>query len=192
MFKALLPSVAESSRKVLATALDTTYPKRQRTNAEVLQSTVRIIADVFTNGLKKQNIIQIFSYTKLTDRPHQRKLGVFRKGGGTPCFVVSAVLIFRLKSRVSSSPSCIPSPFAARSLFFHRRARVRDEDGPISLSHMPQNSTNRRLLPHAAPLTSAELWHLLPAKLCKKKRLLSSVVGNSFATRYFTKEKYYS
>lgn len=51
MFEALLPSVAVSSGNVLATALETRYPKRQSTIAVArLQSTARIIADVCVNG----------------------------------------------------------------------------------------------------------------------------------------------
>lgn len=65
-------------------------------------------------------------------------------------------------SRVPAVPLCIPSPFTARSSFFHRRARVSGKDSPVPLCQMPRNSTNRRLHSHAAPLTSVEPWrHLL-------------------------------
>lgn len=48
-----------------------------------------------------------------------------------------------------SCPAVHPPLGRLFSFFSHRWVRV--EDGPIPLSHMPQNGTNRRLLPHAAP-----------------------------------------
>lgn len=54
MLKTLLPSVAVSSGNVLATALETRYPKRQSTTAAaLLPSTARIIADVSINGRQR-------------------------------------------------------------------------------------------------------------------------------------------
>lgn len=94
----------------------------------------------------------------------------------------SAVLILCPESCVSSAPSCIPSPF----FFFYRRARVREEDGPIPLSLMPQNSTNRRLAPRAAPLTSMEVYRHL---LVKKRNDFCSFLSLSSCNGKFTNWK---
>lgn len=71
-----------------------------------------------------------------------------------------------------SCPVVHPQPLLPLGRFFHRRARVREKDCLIPLSHMPQNSTNRRLLPQAAPLTSVDLRRHLPAKQWKSFFLL--------------------
>ncbi len=163
-----------SSGSVLPTALETRYPKRQSTTAAaLLPSAARIIADVSINGrqrLKKkqqQSTNQIFRFNKLTVRTHQRTLGLFRKGGDTPCLAGSTFLVFAREAVFPPSRCASPAPFTARSVFSSTGPGSERKNGPVPLSHMPQNSTNRRLLPHAAPPTSADLQRHLPAKWWK-------------------------
>lgn len=152
-----------SSCNVLVAALEKRCPKRQsRIAAVLLRSTARIVADVFNNANGSRNKVEI--------KPVSAKNSLFPHGTAYPTNQATLHVQQLQQPRFSACkaafllPRCA-SPFRSPFFFFsHRWVRV--EDGPIPLSHMPQNGTNRRLLPHAAPLPSTDLQRLhLPAEV---------------------------